>query len=1100
MMLPRSVLFAFVRALGALAVVAGLLAATCGPARAVGGETGNINGTIVSQSGAPVAGARVAIAAPTGSYTQRSDAKGFFQFLGVPVDTYTISVDAQGFEAISQSGITVPGGDTYPLGTLKLQPANALHQIARVTARSAASAFQPNQTVPQFTVSGSVLQAAQGKASSSDEAAALLAVPGFQKDSMGNLILQGSEFDQVHYQVDGVDFTDPGFGLSANNMFFNGISRVQVVPGAGDPSQGNAGAGVVNLVIQRGAYPGTGTLDGELLTRPFDHQLNFAYGAATPNGRFSDYFSFFAHNYSYQYGPWGSSGFDNGIQGGGGSQLANSYTEQQDFVNNFVYKFGANNAQSLQFLYINHTEDDLANYSGLTLYYPSDAPDILPQLQFYTSSPLAPNGLTPSQIQSIIGREQGQTSLTGPLSTPPYADIDSTNFLKFEYDNSFNATTNLAVRFFHSNVFSEGDPSGGTAIAGVGAITNTEQTSGGSRTGGSFELDKQADRKNLLTLSGSYEFNRPAFSSLSPYVGLFDIGPDAVDFLRPPNPNAPVSASNPCPIAGGCYLQQFFYTKGGTPRVPPFYLDSTQLQNTWGLGIRDQVQVSNNVRFDGGVRYDLLNEGFGSNLAYADENVQPVPGSPTTPYIANYPFVETPHFLEPRLGAAWLITRRDSLEASYGRSIVIGAGGDLASPESDAYYQQFANIPLNPNFIPTGNPYTGVTPIGNSNCFPMLPFPVGAGPKTPPSYKGSVGTNLTLGRPCANYGELLYGVNDAFFPEVSSVQPGIYDNFDLNFSHQFPNGSAIKIAPFARQGYKVTAITAPLVFNPLTGVYQPGTLSNNSVGRNTTTGLSVEYTLPERPRGLTGFVSASYVNEFTTTPPAGDNPYAQDSEPIILPQSIAAGNLYRAGFVSPFTGHIGVSYKTAGGFRINPVINVTSGFPYGSGLLTPIILNNGVATNVPNTNVADQYGPGGASLYIDPANPGSITAPNIAAARGTPETSSGGGELSRPQIDADLTLEYKPPGKRETFGVQVLDLFNNAYYGVPLVNLNYYPAATGVAGPLTGQSVTGAAFPGQAPLVNRAQYPYGAYNIPTTPLLGALEPPTTYRLYFQYDL
>ena len=74
MMLPRSVLFAFVRALGALAVVAGLLAATCGPARAVGGETGNINGTIVSQSGAPVAGARVAIAAPTGSYTQRSDA------------------------------------------------------------------------------------------------------------------------------------------------------------------------------------------------------------------------------------------------------------------------------------------------------------------------------------------------------------------------------------------------------------------------------------------------------------------------------------------------------------------------------------------------------------------------------------------------------------------------------------------------------------------------------------------------------------------------------------------------------------------------------------------------------------------------------------------------------------------------------------------------------------------------------------------------------------------------------------------------------------------------------------------------------------------
>jgi hypothetical protein len=583
-------------------------------------------------------------------------------------------------------------------------------------------------------------------------------------------------------------------------------------------------------------------------------------------------------------------------------------------------------------------------------------------------------------------------------------------------------------------------------------------------------------------------------------VGLFDIGPDAVDFLRPPNPNAPVSASNPCPIAGGCYLQQFFYTKGGTPTVPPLYLNSTELQNQYGLGIRDQVQVSGNVRLDAGLRYDLINQGFGPNLFYADENVQPVPGSPTTPYIANYPFTETPHFLEPRLGAAWLITRRDSLEASYGRSIIGDASGELASPESNALYQQFANIPLNPNFVPTGNPFTGVTPVGNDNCFPMLPFPVGAGTKTPPSYKGSVGTNLQLGRPCANYADLLYGVNDAFFPEVTSVQPGIYDNFDLNFSHQFRNGSAIKIAPFARQGYRVTAITAPLVFNPATGVYQPGTLSNNSVGRNTTTGLSVEYTLPERPRGLTGFVSVSYVNEFTTTPPAGDNPYGQDFEPIILPQSIAAGNLYRAGFVSPFTAHAGLSYKTAGGFRINPVINVTSGYPYGSGLLTPIILNNGVATNVLNTNVSDQYGPSGSSQFIDPANPGSITAPIIAASRGTSETASGGGELSRPQITADLTLEYKPPGSRETFGVQVIDLFDNAYYGVPLVSGNYYPVATGVAGPLTGQSVTGAAFPGQAPLVSKAQYPYAAYYVPTLPLLGALENPTTFRMYFQYDL
>ena len=47
------------------------------------------------------------------------------------------------------------------------------------------------------------------------------------------------------------------------------------------------------------------------------------------------------------------------------------------------------------------------------------------------------------------------------------------------------------------------------------------------------------------------------------------------------------------------------------------------------------------------------------------------------------------------------------------------------------------------------------------------------------------------------------------------------------------------------------------------------------------------------------------------------------------------------------------------------------------------------AVNVPNTNVTDQFGPGGAPAYVDPANPGSIYAPVIAATRGTPETASG---------------------------------------------------------------------------------------------------------------
>jgi len=694
------------------------------------------------------------------------------------------------------------------------------------------------------------------------------------------------------------------------------------------------------------------------------------------------------------------------------------------------------------------------------------------------------------------------------LPQNPIINSQQGQMLKFEYDNSLNASTNLALRFFHSTSWADSFANGPTVVAPF-AVTSTEGTSGGTRTGTNFELDRQLGEKNTLTLSGAYSFNRPDFSSLAPYMGFMDLGPDVIDFLRPPNPNEPVSASNPCPsIAGviaeyglpatttGCYLQQFFYKDGGTPRVPPMDLRFSGIQDQYGMGIRDQYQINDRLRLDLGLRYDLVNEGFGNNLFYADENIQPVPGSPLTPYVADWPFIETPHFLEPRTGLSFRATDHDSVAFTYGRSIIQSGSGALASPESDQAFTAFDNIPVNPNFFPTGNPFTGVTPVGPTNCFPEVPYPVGAGPSTPPSYKGSVGTTLQLGKPCSSYGEMLYGVNDAFFPEISGVQPGVYDNYDFNFSHEFRNGSAVKINPYYRHGYDVTAITAPLVFIPASGTYQAGTLTNRSVGASYTSGVDVQYTFPERPVGFTGFVSLSYVNEFTNTPPADDNPYGQDFEPIILPQSLATGALYRAGFISPFTTQVGVSYKSRGGLRINPVLTFNVGYPIGSGLLTPIFYNNS-GVFVPNTNLTDQFGPGGAPDFVDPANPGSMFKPNVAATRGTPETSSGGGELSRPQLFGNMTIEYAIPRTRSTVGLQILNLFNNEYFGLPLVNGNWYPVATGVGYSLAGQSQTGAAAPTLAPIVSKDTYPYAPYTIPVNTFFTT---PTTFRLYFQYAL
>jgi hypothetical protein len=1092
-----------------IAVVFSLLVSSTLPVFAqAGGTLGNLNGQILSDTGTPVAGATVSIASPTGSYHQQTDTQGRFHFLNVQTDTYTIAVTATGFETLTQAGITVTGGGNIDLGAVRMT--KHLTTIGRVASRSTSSAFQPNQTIPQYTISGAVLENAQGKAASASENDALLAIPGFQIDSVGNIILEGSTTDQVHYQFDGVDFTDPGFSRSINNNFFNGISSIQAVPGAGDPSQGDSGAGVVNLVVKRGTYPSTGLLDLELLPQPYSNQINFQYGIASRNGKFSDYVSEFGTGYNYQVGPFpqGDS-FNQGTQTG---TYGPKSEKTNDFVNNFVYKFGKDNNQSLQFLFYSQADTLYGDPAGTPLQYENNAPDLVPLEEQIT-------GLTLKQLQQIQPLAPGQSFIGQTLN--PVADTNtSTTLTKFEYDNQLNTTTSLVLRFFHSVNYAFSNPT--ISQTSFQNVAGTEQTAGGARTGANFALTKQVGSSNLLTLSGQYEFNQPNFGAIGEYIGITTLGVNAQDFLTPANYGAPINqTTNPCPsnvstANPGCYLYTTLLGEGklpanvaNFPKLPPLDLQSYEVQKQYGVGLRDQITLSSKLNLDLGVRYDLINNGYGNANAVAplqtqDVNTQPVPGAPTVFNIANFPFVEQPHFVEPRAAVSYRFDRNDNISFTYGRSINLEGSGELASPESAGAFSQFANIPVNPNFIPASNPFTGQpASVGPANCYPNIPFPVGATSSTAPSYKGSVGTTLQLGRPCANYGDLLYQAEDAFFPEITAVQPSVFDNYDVTYAHLFKNGSALKINPFNRQGYKVQAITAPEIL--VNGVEETGSLVSTDKGSSVTTGANVEYTLPERREGFTGFVSLTYINEFTNTPAAGDNDEgAEDFEPIILPASLAAGDIFRAGFVSPLSLAAGPAYKTRSGFRFSPVIHFNIGYPYNDGLLTPTQLVNGTFENVPNTNFSDQFGAAGAPQFVDPANPGQITKPNVAANRGTQESAADGGLLSKPQATADFTISYTKPGSRSTFGVQVLDLFNNGIYAKPTPNTLYQPVVNGVGGPLTGQNAAALIAPGLIPVIPTGILPYSPYTVGPTLIPGGGGAnqllPLTFRLFYQLAL
>jgi hypothetical protein len=114
----RKALFSFA-AIGAF-VFCALLMNTV-PGFAAGGQTGIVSGTVVDANNAAVAGADIMFNAPSGRYTAHTDGHGRFSILGANVDTYTVTVQKDGFVRMSQPGIDVLGDQTTDLGKITLQ-------------------------------------------------------------------------------------------------------------------------------------------------------------------------------------------------------------------------------------------------------------------------------------------------------------------------------------------------------------------------------------------------------------------------------------------------------------------------------------------------------------------------------------------------------------------------------------------------------------------------------------------------------------------------------------------------------------------------------------------------------------------------------------------------------------------------------------------------------------------------------------------------------------------------------------------------------------------------------------------------------------------
>jgi hypothetical protein len=295
---------------------------------ALAGVTGGVSGTITDDAGAPVAGAAVSFTSPSQNATGKSDAGGHFSFLALAPDTYTVSVEKDGFNPVAVSGVTVFADNNQQLA---VHMTKALKTIARVTTRGAGSLVKSGVGGDIYNVNAASIAASAvlgGGANLNSAYSAISSVPGVNVSIGGmgwnqTVYVRGAQAFFTGYEYDGVPVNRAFDNYNASTESNLGLQELQVYTGGGPASNSSSGtSGFINQVIKTGTYPGYASFSGGVASDAFYHQAKVEAGGASPDRNFSYYVGLSGYNQSARF-------LDNsngaGFMGPGGIYSDNSF-------------------------------------------------------------------------------------------------------------------------------------------------------------------------------------------------------------------------------------------------------------------------------------------------------------------------------------------------------------------------------------------------------------------------------------------------------------------------------------------------------------------------------------------------------------------------------------------------------------------------------------------------------------------------------------------------------------------------------------------------------------------------------------------------------
>src|SRR5262245_57337136 len=188
--------------------------------------TGTVVGTVKDAQGGVIPGATLTLTSETKGTKSNpvvSNATGDFQFVVVPVDTYTVEVTMPSFKTMKQSGVAVSPGVTVNLGTMTLEVGGTAETVE---VKAETPMIQVNSGERSFTVpTDSVQNLPFANRGFTSLASLAPGVTGTTKQGTQNCM-------STNVSMDGVSTMDTGSSGSAIfNINTESIAEVKILEG-----------------------------------------------------------------------------------------------------------------------------------------------------------------------------------------------------------------------------------------------------------------------------------------------------------------------------------------------------------------------------------------------------------------------------------------------------------------------------------------------------------------------------------------------------------------------------------------------------------------------------------------------------------------------------------------------------------------------------------------------------------------------------------------------------------------------------------------------------------------------------------------------------